>query len=106
MSIRRRATRSPLLREDDDDAMKRAGGTTELTLENFGNVASRHASADAGSIAFGEAMIGNFDWCLKFSPDDTYRCNEPKPLWNVLAFDRGDGTSLLMKDLVHATIVT
>ena len=99
-------TRNALLLEDDDDAMKRAKGTTELTLENFGNVASRHAAADAGSIAFGEAMIGNFDWCLKFSPDDTYRCNEPKPLWNVLAFDRGDGTSLLMKDLDLAGVVT
>ena len=33
----------------------------------------------------GEAMIGNFDWCLKFAPDGIYRCNEPKPLWNILA---------------------
>ena len=51
-------------------------------------------------------MIGNFDWCLKFAPDDIYRCNEPKPLWNVLAFDRGDGkAALLIKDFDLAGIV-
>src|SRR3954468_6774361 len=97
--------RNALLLEDDDDAMKRVGGTTELTLENFGDVAARKASADAGLIAFGEAMIGNFDWCLKFSPDDIYRCNEPKPLWNVLGFAKADGTALLMKDLDLAGVV-
>jgi hypothetical protein len=63
-------------------------------------------SADGARIAFAEAMIGNFDWCLKFSPDDIYRCNEPKPLWNVLAFDIGGGkTSLLMKDFDLAGVV-
>lgn len=98
-------TRNALLLEDDDDAMRRVGGTKELTLETFGNVASRHASEDAGLIAFGEAMVGNFDWCLKFSPDDIYRCNDPKPLWNVLAFDRGGGVALLMKDLDLAGVV-
>jgi hypothetical protein len=51
-------------------------------------------------------MIGNFDWCLKFSPDDIYRCNEPKPLWNVLAFDHGGGkASLVMKDFDLAGMV-
>jgi len=98
-------TRNALLLEDDDDAMARVGGTTELTMENFGSVASRHASEDAGLIAFGEAMIGNFDWCLKFSPDDIYRCNDPKPLWNVLGFERGGGATLVMKDLDLAGVV-
>jgi hypothetical protein len=51
-------------------------------------------------------MIGNFDWCLKFAPDDVYRCNERKPLWNILAFDRGDGkAALLTKDFDLAGIV-
>lgn len=98
-------TRNALLLEDDDDAMKRVRGVSELTLETFGNVAARHAGADAGLIAFGEAMIGNFDWCLKFSPDDIYRCNDPKPVWNVLAFDRGESAALLIKDLDLAGVV-
>jgi hypothetical protein len=97
--------RNALLLEDDDDAMKRVGGTTELTLQDFGDVAARKAAADAGLIAFGEAMIGNFDWCLKFSPDDLYRCNEPKPLWNVLGFDKGGSTALVMKDFDLAGVV-
>lgn len=98
-------TRNALLLEDDDDAMKRAGGTSELTLETFGNVASRRAQADAGLIAFGEAMIGNFDWCLKFSPDDIYRCNDRKPVWNILAFERGGSATLMMKDFDLAGVV-
>ena len=98
--------RNALLLEDDDDAMARVRGTTELTLEEFGNVATRGAQSDGARIAFSEAMIGNFDWCLKFSPDDIYRCNEPKPLWNVLGFDRGGGkTALMMKDFDLAGIV-
>jgi hypothetical protein len=98
--------RNALLLEDDDDAMKRLNGRGELPMETFGSVAMRRASADAGRIAFGEAMIGNFDWCLKFAPGDIYRCNEPKPLWNVLAFDRDDGTaSLIMKDFDLAGMV-
>jgi hypothetical protein len=98
--------RNALLLEDDDDAMARVGGTAEIPLETFGSVAVRGAEADAARIAFAQAMIGNFDWCLKFSPDDIYRCNEPKPLWNVLAFDHGGGrTSLLMKDFDLAGIV-
>ena len=98
--------RNGLLLEDDDDAMERVKGKAELTLEEFGNVATRHAEADAARIAFSEAMIGNFDWCLKFSPDDIYRCNEPKPLWNVLGFDLGGGrAALMMKDFDLAGIV-
>jgi len=98
-------TRNALLLEDDNDAMARADGRTELTFENFGDVAARHATADAGLIAFGEAMIGNFDWCLKFTPDDIYRCNAPKPVWNVLAFERSGGTALMMKDFDLAGVV-
>lgn len=98
--------RNALLLEDDDDAMARIGGTAEIPLEAFGSVATRGSEADAARISFAEAMIGNFDWCLKFSPDDIYRCNEPKPLWNVLAFDRGGkGTALVMKDFDLAGIV-
>jgi hypothetical protein len=96
--------RNALVLEDDDDAMARVQGTAELTLENFGNVATRNA-ADAGVVAFGEALIGNFDWCLKFAPDDVYRCDGSKPLWNVLAFERAGGAVLMAKDLDLAGIV-
>jgi hypothetical protein len=100
-------TRKALLVEDDDEAKRRVGGRSEIPMETFGSVSTRGAGADAGRIAFGQAMIGNFDWCLKFAPDDIYRCNEPKPLWNVLAFDRGDGkAALLIKDFDLAGIVT
>ncbi|MEO6238164.1 MAG: hypothetical protein ABIQ52_14295 [Vicinamibacterales bacterium] len=99
-------TRKALLLEDDDDAKKRVGGKSEIQLETFGNVRTRGASADAGRIALGEAMVGNFDWCLKFSPDDIYRCDEAKPLWNVVAFERGSGAALIAKDFDLAAIVT
>lgn len=101
--------RDALLVEDDDDAKTRVKGTAEIPMESFGNVRTRGASADAGRIVFGEAMIGNFDWCLKFAPDDIYRCDELKPLWNVLAYERADGTdgktALVMKDFDLAGIV-
>ena len=91
--------RAALLIEDDNDAMARVGGTTPIALEAFGNVKSRRASNDGSRIAFGEALIANFDWCLKFAPDDIYRCNDPRPLWNILAFERPNGSAtLLMKD--------
>ena len=99
-------TRQALLVEDDGDARKRLKGTAEITMEQFGSVKTRGASVDAARIAFGEAMIGNFDWCLKYAPDDIYRCNARKPLWNVLAFDRGNGTAaLLIKDFDLAGMV-
>ena len=60
--------RNALLLEDDDDAMARVEGNAELALEEFGNVGDARRAADAARIAFSEAMIGNFDWCLKFSP--------------------------------------
>ena len=94
-----RLERNALLLEDDDDALKRLGGEREVTMESFGDVKARNAASDAARIAFAEAMIGNFDWCMRFAPDDIYRCNQPKPLWNVLAFERGDGrTGLAIKD--------
>src|SRR5260221_488295 len=65
-------TRHGLLVEDDSAARKRVKGTADIPMEKFGSVSARGAAADAARIAFGEAMIGNFDWCLKFSPDDAY----------------------------------
>jgi len=98
--------RNALLVEDDDDARKRVEGTAEIPVEKFGSVRTRNAGADAARIAFGEALIGNFDWCLKFTPDDIYRCNDPHPLWNLLAFEEATGrAALLMKDFDLAGLV-
>jgi hypothetical protein len=99
-------TRAAMILEGDGEARKRLGGTSEVPLEAFGDVRTRHAVADAARIAFGEALIGNFDWCLKFSPDDAYRCDERKPLWNVVAYERANGgTTLVVKDLDIAGVV-
>jgi hypothetical protein len=44
-------------------------------------------------VAFAQAMIGNFDWALKFHPGDGYRDDSRKGLWNVLALVRADRTA-------------
>jgi hypothetical protein len=99
-------TRKAMLVEDDGDAKKRLKGTAEIAMEQFGDAKTRGALADAARIAFGEAMIGNFDWHLKNSPEDVYRGNVRKPIWNVLAFGRGDGkAALLAKDFDLAGMV-
>lgn len=99
-------TRKALLVEDDGDARKRLQATVEIPMEQFGDAKARGALVDAGRIAFGQAMIGNFDWHLRNFPDDVYRGNVRKPIWNVLAFDRGDGkAALLAKDFDLAGIV-
>lgn len=99
--------RNAILLEDDDDAMRRLGGTAEVPMAAFGTVEARQAIADAVRIAFGQALIGNFDWHLKISPADSgYRGTDEKPLWNVLAFDLGGGkTRLVMKDFDLAGMV-
>jgi hypothetical protein len=98
--------RNALLVEDDTDAQTRVNGRAEIPVDKFGNVRRRGAIDDASRIAFGEALVANFDWCLKFTPDDIYRCNDPHPLWNLLAFDEGNGkAALLMKDLDLSGVV-
>jgi len=97
--------RNAMILEDDDDAMKRFNGTAEIEMQTFGNAKARNATGDAGLIAFGQALVGNFDWCLKFTPEDAYRCDDPKPLWNVIAFDRGGSLALAMKDFDLAGVV-
>jgi len=98
-------TRKAMLVEDDGDAKKRLQGTVEIPMEQFGDAKARGALADAARIAFGQAMIGNFDWHLRNSPDDVYRGNVRKPIWNILAFDRGGKAALLAKDFDLAGIV-
>lgn len=98
--------RNALLLEDEDAARERMHAVSDVPMETFGNVQTRGATADAVRIAFGEAMIGNFDWCLRFFPGDRYRCDNLKPLWNVLAFQGANGrTALVAADFDLAGIV-
>jgi hypothetical protein len=93
-----------MLLEDDADAARRLDAHE---MKDFSNAAADFAPDDAARLAFGEAMIGNFDWCLKFSPDDRYRCDARHPLWNLLALDRRNGTALpLMFDFDLSGMVT
>jgi hypothetical protein len=77
--------------EDDRESLARLGASRELPPEQFHDAARDFAPADTAALAFGEALIGNFDWCLKFTPDDTYRCDARHPLWNVRAYAKADG---------------
>jgi hypothetical protein len=98
------ATRSPLTRgamllEDDDDARERVGGTSEIKETEFGSARDSMDPRDTARLAFAEAMLGNFDWCLRMFPGDIYRCDGRHPLWNILAFTReGGGVVPLMYD--------
>jgi hypothetical protein len=86
--------RNAVLLEDDDDVMKRLGGTGEITMQQFTTARDRFNPQDTTALAFAQAMIGNFDWCLRFHADDTYRCNVRQPLWNVMAVTRRDGRAI------------
>jgi hypothetical protein len=83
--------RNAMLVEDDDDVKKRLGGTGEITEEQFTTAQDRFSPSDTARLAFAQAMIGNFDWCLRFNPEDRYRCNANQSLWNVMAVTRASG---------------
>jgi len=87
----RRTVRHAMLLEDDAAAIERLGGLGQLqTFDNARKDFPIDAIADA---TFAEAMIGNFDWAVKMTPDDYYRIDHTHPLWNVLAVRRNDGTA-------------
>jgi hypothetical protein len=71
--------------------VKRFGGVREIEEKAFTNARAQFSAADTARVALGEAMIGNFDWCLKMTPDDDYRCDARHPLWNVIAAAGADG---------------
>jgi len=81
-------TRFALLLEDDDDAEARLGGSGQLDEFTFGSARELFDPRDTARLAFAEAMVGNFDWCLRMFRGDIYRCDERHPLWNVLAVER------------------
>ncbi len=83
--------RNAFLLEDDSAARRRLGAARIVPPERFTNARDAFAPEDAARLAFAEALIGNFDWCLRFFKEDTYRCDARRPLWNVLAFAWPDG---------------
>jgi len=99
--------RSAMFLEGDRHAESRFGAHGQYTEDTFGSADTRLAPADSARLAFAEALIGNFDWCLRFFPSDTYRCDGRHALWNVLAFKRPDGTAVPVPyDFDLAGIVT
>ena len=97
--------RHAMLLEDDRGAIERLGGSGELNA--FVDARRNFPAESASVLAFAEAMIGNFDWAVKFAPDDYYRIDHTHPLWTVLAAKRSDGTAFpVMYDFDLSGIVT
>jgi hypothetical protein len=97
--------RNAMILEEDREAIKRSGGKDDIEPAEF-TTAEMFAPADAAALAFAEALIGNFDWCLKFSERDTYRCDARMKLWNVIAVKVGDSARPLIYDFDIAGMVT
>jgi hypothetical protein len=87
--------RNAMLLEDDDDARARLGADLELQPASFSNAQDEFKAEDTAQIAFAEALIGNFDWCLRVTADDKYRCDARRILWNVMAL-RGNGRTFAL----------
>jgi hypothetical protein len=88
---KRTVERNAVLIEDDDDAARRMGGTKVVEAAEFTTADQLFSPADAATLAFGEALVGNFDWCIKFSATDTYRCDARMKLWNVIGVQMPGG---------------
>jgi hypothetical protein len=102
----RTLARNAMLLEDDDAAIARFG-TKEIPESAFTNARDTFKVEDAARLAFAEALIGNFDWCVRFYPEDQYRCDARHPLWNVLAVQSRDGRAIpVMYDFDVTGMVT
>src|SRR5262249_27992752 len=77
--------RQAMLLEDTNAGVKRVGGSHEIAEKDFTNARAQFTPADTARLAFAEALIGNFDWCLKMTADDKYRCDARHALWNISA---------------------
>ena len=103
----RETTRNALLLEDTDDAIRRVGGEREISENEFTTARALFTPADTLRVAFAEAMIGNFDWCLKMTQDDSYRCDRRHPVWNIAVADTGGGKARpLLYDFDVSGVVT
>jgi len=83
--------RNAMILETTGEALKRLGATDEVTEQQFTNARERFTTEDTAVLAFAEAMIGNFDWCVRMFPGDKYRCDDRHPLWNITAAVGADG---------------
>jgi hypothetical protein len=93
------AARPPLRRnamflEDDEQLKRRYAAEHEIPESRFRSAREVFNPSDTVRVAFAQAMIGNFDWCLRMSESDTYRCNARHPLWNIKALVREDGRTI------------
>jgi hypothetical protein len=86
--------RNAMVLEDDDDALVRLGAQKAIEADAFTTAAAMFEASDSAMLAFAEALIGNFDWCVKFTADDVYRCDARLKLWNVIAAARPGGKAL------------
>jgi hypothetical protein len=99
--------RNAFLLEDSDDAIERLGGRGEIHEREFTTAQERFTPADTLAVAFAQASIGNFDWCLKMTADDRYRCDRRHPVWNIAVADLGEGKARpLLYDFDVSGIVT
>jgi hypothetical protein len=80
--------RNGMLLEDDGEAARRLDAGRIIDEGSFETAESQFSEPDTARLLFAEAMIGNFDWCLRMTKNDTYRCDGRHPLWNVLAMQR------------------
>lgn len=90
--------RYAMIVEDDGPAVERIGGNGEITEQEFTTARELFTPADTLRLVFAEALIGNFDWCLKMTPEDRYRCDARHPLWNITAAKTSDGRA---RPIVH-----
>jgi len=97
-SVQRPLVRNAMLLEDDDDARQRLGADQEIAPESFSNAREAFTAEDTAQLAFAEALIGNFDWCVRMTADDHYRCDARRILWNVMALRGGGRTFPLPYD--------
>lgn len=89
--------RNAMLLEDDEAAVARIGGRS-MAADEFGSARQSLDLDDTVRLSFAQAMVGNFDWCLRMFPGDTYRCHDTHPLWNLTIVERPDATAV---PLIH-----
>jgi hypothetical protein len=83
--------RNAMMLENTGAAVKRLGASDDLTEQQFTNARERFTPEDTATLAFAEALVGNFDWCVRMFKGDAYRCDAQHPLWNVTAAVGADG---------------
>jgi len=99
--------RQAMIVEDTEAAIKRFGGERGIDEKAFSNARAQFTAADTARLTLAEALIGNFDWCLRMTPGDTYRCDARHPLWNVAVAVAASGAARpIMNDFDVAGIVT